>query len=61
MRDQAYRVRAGVNVLMPGAKRVQKRKPDGTLLETLGEKEGITEAELRENAKRVVELVLRLK
>ena len=34
MRDQAYRVRAGVNVLMPGGSRGSKRKPDGTLLKT---------------------------
>ncbi len=55
IRDQAYRVRAGVNVLMPGGERAGKysKKPDGTLLESLGKDGGITLAELRQNAKYV--------
>ena len=58
IRDQAYRVRAGVNVLMPGGPRSGKRVPDGTLLESLGKTEGITLAELRENAKYVLKFAL---
>ena len=60
LRDQAYRVRAGVNVLMPGGARAGRysKKPDGTLLESLGKKGGITEAELRENAKLILESVI---
>ena len=52
--DQAYRVRAGVNVLMPGGGRTGKKKPDGTLLKTLGKDGGITLGELQQNAKYVL-------
>lgn len=58
IRDQAYRVRAGVNVFMPGGSRTGKRVPDGTLLESLGRNEGITLAELRENAEYVLTFAL---
>ncbi len=63
LRDNAYRVRAGVDVLMPGdAERNARRyKPDETLLETLGESGGITLGELQRSAARVLRLVLRLK
>ncbi|MBQ7122551.1 MAG: glycoside hydrolase family 3 C-terminal domain-containing protein [Clostridia bacterium] len=54
IRDQAYRVRAGVNVLMPGGGRTGIRKPDGTLLRTLGKPEGITLGELQRNAAEVL-------
>ncbi len=54
MRDQAYRVRAGVDVLMPGGSRTGKRVPDGTLLETLGQPDGITTGELQRTAKHVL-------
>ncbi len=56
MRDNAYRVRAGVDVLMPGGKRTGRRKPDGTLLETYGKKGGITLGEMQATARRVIEL-----
>lgn len=59
LRDQAYRVRAGVNVLMPGGERVTNGKPDGTLLKTYGKKDGITLYELQENAKWVLRLCLK--
>lgn len=58
MRDQAYRVRAGVNVLMPGGARVGKRKPDGTLLKTYGKRDGITLGELQRNAEWVLRFVM---
>ena len=54
LRDQAYRVRAGVDVLMPGGERTGKREPDGTLLETLGQPDGITRGELQQTAKHVL-------
>lgn len=50
VRDNAYRVRAQVDVLMPGGKRNGKRKPDGTLLESFGDRGGITLAELQRTA-----------
>ena len=59
LRDQAYRVRAGVDVLMPGGGRAGKREPDGTLLETLGARDGITKAELQRAAAHVIRFMLR--
>ncbi len=56
--DQAYRVRAGVNVLMPGGGRTGRRKPDGTLLKTLGKPDGITLGELQKNAMQVLNYVM---
>ncbi len=58
IRDQAYRVRAGVNVLMPGGDRTGRRKPDGTLLKTLGKADGITLGELQRNAAQVLNFVM---
>lgn len=57
--DQAYRVRSGVNVLMPGGSRTSRRKPDGTLLKTLGKPEGITLGELQRNAACVLGYIIR--
>lgn len=54
LRVNAYRVRAGVNVLMPGGGYLGVRKPDGTLLRSLGKKEGIAMSELRRNAEEVL-------
>lgn len=57
LRDNAYRVRACVDVLMPGSKTGSKEKEyvsDGTLLETLGKPEGITRAELQKTAVNVL-------
>ncbi len=59
MRDQAYRVRAGVNVLMPGGDRVTNGKPDGTLLKTYGKKDGITLYEMQRNASFVLKLCMK--
>ncbi len=59
LKTQAYRVRAGVNVLMPGGDRVSKGKPDGTLLKTYGKKDGITLYEMQKNAIHVLNLCLR--
>ncbi len=63
LRDNAYRVRAGVDVLMPGdaSKTAKGYKSDGTLLETLGTPDGITLGELQRTAKRVLTLALRLR
>ena len=62
IKDNAYRVRSQVDVLMPGGKYTAKRYvSDGTLLPTLGEEGGITRAELERTAKNVLRLALRLK
>ena len=58
LKDQAYRVRAGVNVLMPGGGRVGPKKPDGTLLKTLGQENGITLGELQQNAAYILNFVM---
>ena len=63
LRDNAYRVRAGVDVLMPGdMERFARRyRADETLLETLGRPEGITLGELQRSARRVLKLALLLR
>ena len=61
MRDQAYRVRAGVDVLMPGGRYIPIRKPDGTLLKTYGKPEGITLGEMQLCAKHVLQCVMDVK
>jgi len=52
----AYRVRAQVDVLMPGGKTAisKSAEPDGTLLETYGKDEGITLGEMQRSAKNVL-------
>ncbi len=60
--SNAYRVRAQVDVLMPGVKRRavnKKNKNDGTLLKTLGEKEGITRGEILRSARNVLKFVMK--
>ncbi|MCR5088464.1 MAG: glycoside hydrolase family 3 C-terminal domain-containing protein [Oscillospiraceae bacterium] len=63
LRDNGYRVRAQVDVLMPGdpVYGAKAYRSDGTLLETLGKPGGITRGELQRTAKNVLRLVLRLK
>jgi beta-glucosidase len=64
LRDNAYRVRACVDVLMPGSKNGSKDAEyvsDGTLLETLGEPEGITRAELQQTAIDVLKFAAEIK
>ena len=58
LKNQAYRVRSGVNLLMPGGERVTNEKPDGTLLATLSKRDGITLGEIQESAKRVLQSVI---
>ena len=59
MEDQAYRVRAQVDVLMPGGGRTGKnKKPDGTLLATYGKEGGITLGEMQRTAANVLRFVM---
>lgn len=55
IRDNAYRVRAGVDVYMPGSFYYQRRHYDRSLLSAL-KKNGITLAELQQTALRVLKL-----
>ncbi len=59
MRDNAYRIRAQVDVLMPGNDGpgdgyVRSYDPDETLLETLGKENGITRDEIHRVARNVL-------
>jgi beta-glucosidase len=60
LRNNAYRVRAQVDVLMPGGKRrmFRKRKQDPTLLESYGKVDGITLGEIQQCAANVLRFVM---
>lgn len=62
LEDNAYRVRAQVDVLMPGdmSRVATKYKSDGSLLKTLGQEGGIKKAELYRTASNVIRLLERL-
>ena len=62
LKNNAYRVRAQVDVLMPGdiGHLAKQYKSDSSLLETLEQPEGIARAELQRTAKTVLTLALRL-
>ncbi|MFR5876819.1 MAG: glycoside hydrolase family 3 protein [Eubacterium sp.] len=61
LRDQAYRVRAQVDLLMPGGERVTNHKPDGTLLKTYGLPDGITLGEMQRCAMNILNAVINIK
>ncbi|MBE6740666.1 MAG: beta-glucosidase [Ruminococcaceae bacterium] len=70
LRDQAYRVRAQVDLLMPGAEsyidpksRTPKTvyKPDGTLLASYGKQYGITLGEMQRSAMNVLKMAMDIK
>ncbi len=63
LRDNAYRVRARVDVLMPGGRSYEDRsfQSDGTLLETYGKPGGITLGEMQLCARHVLKCVMELK
>ena len=63
LQDNAYRVRAQVDVLMPGDMKylAKEYRIDGSLLKTLGKPDGITRAELQRTAANTLRLVLKLK
>ncbi|MGN0533182.1 MAG: glycoside hydrolase family 3 protein [Eubacterium sp.] len=62
IKNNAYRVRAQVDVLMPGliSRTDRLRKPDNSLLKGIDTENGITRAELERTAKNVLTLALRL-
>ncbi|MDE6474680.1 MAG: glycoside hydrolase family 3 C-terminal domain-containing protein [Clostridia bacterium] len=62
IKTHAYRVRAGVDVFMPGnhSRTSGKYKSDGTLLATLNKKDGITRGELERTAKRTLNICLKI-
>ena len=62
VRENAYRVRAQVDVFMPGNAKFGDGEycSDGTLLETLGKPEGITRGELQRSAANTLRLVMQV-
>ena len=58
VKNNAYRIRAGVNVLMPGGNYVGKGIQFGP--PAVGKKNGLTRAELQRNAAEVLQTILRL-
>ena len=63
LRDNAYRVRAQVDVLMPGDMThfARKYRSDGSLLRTIDQPDGITRGEIQRSARNVLRLVMKLK
>ena len=61
LRNQAYRVRAQVDVLMPGGNHSRLEIPDGTLLKTYRQPDGITLGEMQLCAKHVLHCVMDIK
>ena len=61
LRNDAYRVRAQVDVLMPGGVGFGRGEGDGSLLESYRAEDGITLAEMQRSAKNVLTLCARLK
>ncbi len=62
LKNNAYRVRAGVDVLMPGDmnRLARSYKTDSSLLETLGKRHGLTKGELQTTAKHTLQFILNL-
>jgi beta-glucosidase len=62
LKDNAYRVRAQVDVLMPGNMGHVNKKytSDGTLLKSIDKLDGITRGELQRTAKNVLNLMLKI-
>ena len=58
-----YRVRAGVDLLMPGSRSFldKRRRPDGTLLATYKKPDGITLGEMQASAKHILLCILNIK
>jgi beta-glucosidase len=61
LRNDAYRVRAQVDVLMPGGVANTKVHGDGSLEKAFGKVDGITLGEIQRCAKNVLRLILELK
>lgn len=57
--DQGYRIRAGVDVLMPGGARVGAKKSDGTAKKSV--KNGLTIGELQSCAMHVLKMAMEIK
>lgn len=61
LRDQAYRIRAQVDLLMPGGNKNSGKKPDGTLLETYNKPDGITLGEIQRSTMNILLSIIKCK
>jgi len=61
LRNDAYRIRAQVDVLMPGGPANMKNDGDGSLEKAFGKIDGITLGEIQRCAKNVLKFILELK
>ena len=63
LKGNAYRVRAQVDILMPGSRSFldMNHTPDGTLLATYKKENGITLGEMQLAAKHILKCVMELK
>ena len=61
IKNNAYRVRAQVDVFMPGNLDHLHKKyhSDGSLLKTVGKPDGMTRAEIQRTARNVLSLILK--
>ena len=57
IKNNAYRIRAGVNVLMPGGGFLGKKMQHGGVLRSRKQREGLTLGELQQNAEEVLSAV----
>ena len=59
--NQAYRVRAQIDVFMPGSNYEDRYEPENSLVESFGSKDGITPGELQRSAANILKMALDIK
>ncbi len=59
--NNAYRIRAGVDLYMPGSEYSDRYEPDKSIVKSFNSKEGITLGELQRSAKNILKMILEIK
>ncbi len=59
--NNAYRIRAGVDLYMPGSEWQERYEPDKSVVESYNSKDGITLGELQSCAKHILKMILEIK
>lgn len=59
--NNAYRIRAGVDLYMPGSEWQERYEPDKSVVESYNSKDGITLGELQSCAKNILKMILEIK
>ena len=59
IKDNGYRIRSQVDILMPGGWRLKRSKPDNTLLKTYQKQDGITLGEIQRSAKNILNFAMK--